>query len=138
MTMALTAAAEEGQMTDEGEIRDVLERYGRGLNSGDADLVMSCYAADAIFMPTALPTVAGAALRGWYTKFFEATKMDVTFTIDEVVLSGTLAYAVTRSHGTQTALAKDTASPESNREVFIFAREDGAWKISRYLFNKPQ
>ena len=125
-------------MTDEGEIRDVLERYQRELNSGDTDLVMSCYAAGAIFMPTTLPTVAGAALRSWYGKFFEATKMDVMFTIDEVVVSGTVAYALTRSHGTQTMLARGTASPESNREVFIFAREDGAWKISRYLFNKPR
>ena len=64
--------------------------------------------------------------------------MDVTLTIDEVVVSGTVAYALTRSHGTQTVLARGTASPESNREVFIFAREGGAWKISRYLFNKPQ
>jgi len=125
-------------MTAEGEIRAVLERYERALNSGDADLVVSCYAADAVFMPTNLPTVTGAALRGWYAKFFEAIKMDVTFTIDEVVASGTVAYALTRSHGTQTVLANGAASPESNREVFIFGREDGAWKITRYLFNKPQ
>lgn len=125
-------------MTGEAEIRDALERYQRGLNSGDADLVVSCYAADAIFMPSFLPTVAGPALRSWYAKFFEATKMDVTFAIDEVVVSGTVAYALTRSHGTQTVLARGTRSPESNREAFIFAREDGAWKISRYLFNKPQ
>jgi uncharacterized protein (TIGR02246 family) len=125
-------------LTDEGEIREVLERYQRALNDGDADLVMSCYAADATLMPTALPTVTGAALRGWYAKFFEATKMDVNFTIDEVVASGTVAYALTRSQGTQTVLAKGTASPESNREVFVFGREDGAWKIARYLFNKPQ
>jgi uncharacterized protein (TIGR02246 family) len=134
----VAAALEEGQMTDAAEVRDVLERYERALNSGDADLAMSCYAADAIVMPTALPTVEGAALRGWYAKFFEASKMAVTFTIDEVVASGAVAYAVTRSHGTMTALANGTTSPEANREVFIFAREDGAWKISRYLFNKPQ
>jgi uncharacterized protein (TIGR02246 family) len=125
-------------MTDEDEIRDVLEQYQRALNTGDTDLAMSGYAADAIIMPTTLPTVAGAALRGWYAKFFEATKMDVSFTIDEVVVSGPIAYALTRSHGTQTALATGAASPESNREVFILAREDGAWKISRYLFNKPE
>jgi uncharacterized protein (TIGR02246 family) len=125
-------------MTDEAEIRALIERYQRALNSGDADLAASCYGADAIFMPTTLPTVAGPALRGWYAKFFETTKMDVTFTIDEVVVSRTVAYALTRSEGTQTVLATDTASPESNREVFLFARDDGAWKISRYLFNKPQ
>jgi uncharacterized protein (TIGR02246 family) len=124
-------------MTDEAEIREVLKRYQQALNDGDADLAMTCYAADAVFMPTTLPTVTGAALRGWYAKFFQASKMDVTFAIDEVVASGPVAYALTRSQGTQTVPAKGTASPESNREVFIFGREDGAWKISRYMFNKP-
>jgi hypothetical protein len=35
-------------------------------------------------------------------------------------------------------LAQGTTSPESNREIFIFARENGAWKIARYMYNKPQ
>jgi uncharacterized protein (TIGR02246 family) len=125
-------------MTDEDEIRELLERYQQALNSGDTDLAMSCYAPDAIFMPTTLPTVTCPALRGWYARFFETTKMDVTFTIDEVLASGPVAYALTRSHGMQTARARGTTSPESNREVFIFGREGGAWKISRYIFNKPQ
>jgi hypothetical protein len=38
----------------------------------------------------------------------------------------------------QTTLATGTDTAESNREVFIFRRQDDAWKISRYLFNKPR
>jgi uncharacterized protein (TIGR02246 family) len=123
---------------DEDEIRALLRRYERALNTGDAELAASCYTSDAMFMPTTLPTVQGAAIRGWYEEFFKTTKMDVTFTLDEVVIAGPLAYAMTRSHGTQTALARGTASPESNREIFIFARENGVWRIARYLFNKPE
>jgi hypothetical protein len=26
--------------------------------------------------------------------------------------------------------------PESNRELFVFARKAGTWRIARYLFNK--
>jgi hypothetical protein len=26
---------------------------------------------------------------------------------------------------------------EENREVFVFTRADGAWRIARYMFNKP-
>jgi uncharacterized protein (TIGR02246 family) len=126
-------------MTDEDDIRGVLRRYERALDTGDSDLAASCYAADAIIMPTTLPTVTGLAIQGWYETFFKATKMDVEFTIDEVVVaSDTVAYAMTRSHGTQTVLARGAASPESNREVFIFSRADGTWKISRYMFNKPE
>ena len=60
-------------MTDEDQIRDVLGQYERALNSGDADLVMSGYASDALFMPTTLPTVTIADMREWYEKFFAAT-----------------------------------------------------------------
>jgi ketosteroid isomerase-like protein len=126
-------------MTDEEEIRGVLARYERALDEGDTDLAASCYAAAAIIMPTTLPTVPGTAVRRWYAEFFKVTRMDVKFTVDEVVVgSGTMAYAMTRSQGTQTSLATGTASPESNREIFIFTREGGAWKIARYMFNKPQ
>jgi uncharacterized protein (TIGR02246 family) len=126
-------------MTDEDEIRGVLARYEQALDTGDPDLAASCYAAEAVIMPTTLPTVQGTAIRRWYAEFFKVTKMDVTFAVDEVVVAGGIvAYAMTRSHGTQTSLATGTASPESNREIFIFTREGATWKIARYMFNKPQ
>ena len=126
-------------MTDDDEIRGLLERYERALNSGDARLATSCDAAGAILIPPNQPTLRGAEIQDSYDQFFKAAKMDVRFTIDElVVASGAVAYAMTRSNGTQTVLARGTASPESNREMFIFVREDGAWKIARYLFNKPE
>ena len=46
--------------TDEDQIRDLLAIYERALNTGDAALAASCYALHGIFMPTTLPTVAGA------------------------------------------------------------------------------
>ena len=32
--------------------------------------------------------------------------------------------------------ADGTTAPEENRELFVFARHAGEWKISRYMFNK--
>lgn len=55
---------------------------------------------------------------------------------DEVTVVGDFAYARTRSEGTQTILATDETTSEANRELFTFAKEDGRWKIARYLFNK--
>ncbi len=126
-------------MTAEHDIRDLLDTYERSLNTSDATLATACYTRDGVFMPTGLPTAAGEALHDAYAQTFEAIRLSVDFTIDElVVASEDLAYALTRSNGTQTTLATGTDSAESNREVFLFARQDGAWKISRYLFNKPR
>lgn len=98
----------------------------------------TCSASSASAAASALLRIscpAAAAYRG----IFGAIKLDVEFTIDElVVASEDLAYALTRSKGTQTVLAAGTSGPESNREVFVLRRESGAWKIARYMFNKAQ
>jgi uncharacterized protein (TIGR02246 family) len=126
-------------MTAEHDIRDLLTTYERSLNTSDAALATACYTSDGVFMPTTPPTAVGDGLYDAYAGIFAAIKLSVTFTIDElVVATDELAHALTRSNGTQTVLRTGDQSAESNREVFIFARQEGAWKISRYLFNKPQ
>ena len=126
--------------THENQIRDLLATYERSLNTGDADLAASCYAADGVFMPTTLPTVTGAEMVGGYRQIFDTIRLGVGFTIDElVVTSEESAYALTRSNGTQTVIATGDQTAESNRETFLFQRTDtDGWKISRYMFNKPE
>jgi uncharacterized protein (TIGR02246 family) len=125
---------------NENQIRDLLVTYERSLNTGDADLAASCYAADGVFMPTTLPTVTGADMADGYRRIFDAIRLNVTFTIDElVVTSDETAHALTRSNGTQTVLSTGDESAESNREIFLFQRTNtDGWKISRYMFNKPE
>jgi uncharacterized protein (TIGR02246 family) len=126
-------------MSDEDEIRALLDTYERSLNDSDAALAATCYTTDGVFMPTTLPTLSGAALSGGYADVFRNVGLSVTFTVDElVVASESVAYALTRSNGIQTVNATGEKNKESNREVFVFAREGGSWKISRYLFNKPE
>jgi uncharacterized protein (TIGR02246 family) len=125
-------------MSHEDEIRALLSTYQQSLNDSDAALAAACYTADGVFMPTTLPTVSGGDMREGYATLFRNIRLSVTFTIDElVVASDSVAYALTRSNGTQVVIASDSKTAESNREVFIFGREQGSWKIRRYLFNKP-
>jgi uncharacterized protein (TIGR02246 family) len=126
-------------MAADDEIRELLKTYERSLNTSDAVLAARCYTSDGVFMPTTLPTARGAAMEAAYVRTFDAIRLSVKFTVDELVIaSNTIAYALTRSNGTQTVLATGAETAESNREVFIFAIEDDTWRIRRYLFNKPQ
>jgi uncharacterized protein (TIGR02246 family) len=126
-------------MTAQEDIRDLLQAYETSLNTSDADLAAACYTADGVFMPTTVPTASGPAMRDTYSSIFDAVKLDVVFTIDElVVASDELAYALTRSNGTQMVLANGASGTESNREVFVLRKEAGTWKIARYMFNKAQ
>ena len=72
----------------EGQIRELLGTYERSLDTSDADLAASCYTPDGIFTPTTLPTVAGTNMAEGYGQIFEAIRLDVTFTIDELVVTG--------------------------------------------------
>lgn len=118
-------------------VRTLLATYERSLNTSDADLAASCYTADGIFMPTALPTASGKELRAAYANIFAAIQLNVTFAVDELVVVGEeTAYALTRSNGEVTILATGATNAEANREMFIFRREAGGWKIARYMFNK--
>jgi uncharacterized protein (TIGR02246 family) len=120
------------------QIRSLLATYERSLNTSDAALAASCYTPDGIFMPTTLPTAQGADMEGAYRQIFEAIRLDVSFTIDELVItSDHSAYALTRSNGTQTVLATGDQAAESNREIFLFRHTDAGWQIARYMFNKP-
>lgn len=120
------------------QIRSLLAMYEQALKTSDAALAASCYTTDGIFMPSTLPTAEGAGMEGAYRQIFGAIRLDVTFTIDELQITGDhSAYALTRSRGTQTVLATGESTPESNREIFLFHRTDIGWKIARYMFNKP-
>ncbi len=124
--------------THDDQIRALLATYEQSLNTSDAALAASCYSPDAIFMPTTLPTAKGAGMEGAYRQIFDAIRLDVTFTIDELeITSDDSAYALTRSNGTQTVLATGDQTAESNREIFLFRHTDTGWKIARYMFNKP-
>jgi uncharacterized protein (TIGR02246 family) len=119
------------------QVTTLLATYQRALNTSNAALAASCYTADGVFMPTTLPTATGDHLAAAYEAIFAAIALDVEFTVDELVVTGDASgYALTRSNGTQTVLATGSASPEANREIFLFAQEAGTWKIARYMFNK--
>jgi len=135
---ATTTTLSMSTATDEKTIRQLLSSYESSLNTSNADLAASCYTNDGLFMPTTLPTATGTeALKDSYMAIFGNIQLAVKFTVDELVItSDTSAYALTQSAGQVTVKATGDQAAEANREIFIFAKVDGDWKIARYMFNK--
>ena len=122
---------------DKVQIRSLLNRYEAALNSSDVDAVLALYADDGVFMPTNAPTASGAtAVRAAYEHVFGLIKLDIAFSIDEIVVDDKLAFATTGSKGRVTILSEKVTAPEENRELFAFQKVNGVWKIARYMFNK--
>ncbi|MGI5518379.1 YybH family protein [Streptomyces sp. CA-106131] len=123
---------------DQEQIRTLLAAYEKSLNTSDAKAAEAVYADDGVFYPYNLPTAAGGELRGSYESIFKVIRLNITFTVHEIVVDGALAYATTGSRGEVTILADNVTVPEENREVFVFRKADGEWKIARYMFNKSE
>src|SRR5438093_7644322 len=121
----------------EEQLRALLATYETSLNAGDAGRIAQLYADDGVFMPASFPTASGrSAVRGAYDAVFSNIRIAIHFTVDELTVKSDVAYARTHSAGTATVVATGASGPEANRELFIFAREPGGWKIARYMFNK--
>ncbi|MCA9736898.1 MAG: SgcJ/EcaC family oxidoreductase [Gemmatimonadota bacterium] len=121
----------------EESIRALLANYELLLNASDAEGIAELYSANGIFMPQGFPTADGRdAVLATYRTIFNTIALDIEFTVDEIAGGEGIATALTRSNGSVRVNATGAEAPESNRELFVFAQEDGAWRIARYMFNK--
>ena len=124
---------------DTQQIERLLTEYKHSLNSSDAALARSLYAKDGVFMPTGAPSAIGSEnILKSYEFIFSQIQLQIEFYIDEIVVDETFAFATTSSKGTSLIHANGQTVPEENRELFVFEKIDGVWKIARYMFNKTK
>jgi uncharacterized protein (TIGR02246 family) len=117
------------------DIVNVIKAYEKSLNASDTATALELYGEDPIFMPEYSAALSGReAVRAGYDHVFETLKLNVIFTVHEVVEMGDLAYVRTTSAGETEILSKKRKVKEGNNELFIFRKELGKWKIHRYLF----
>ncbi len=122
---------------DNTAIEATLKQYEAALNASDVDGVLALYTEDGVFMPTEAPTAVGHdQVRATYEHVFGMIKLNIAFSIDEIVQHGDFAFARTVSRGEVTVLAEGVILPEENRELFVLKKTGDDWKIARYMFNK--
>jgi uncharacterized protein (TIGR02246 family) len=120
-------------------IEQLLSEYQKALNTSDAKLAQSLYTKDGIFMPTEAPSGIGSeGILKSYEFVFSQIQLNIEFFIEEIQVEGNMAFAVTSSKGTTFIHATGDTIPEANRELFVFEKVNGTWKIARYMFNKTE
>lgn len=127
------------QKEEKKKIEELLSTYQTSLNTSDAKLAQSLYTKDGVFMPTEAPSGIGSeGILKSYEFVFSQIQLNIEFFIEEIEVEGNLAFAVTSSKGTVKIHATGDEAPEANRELFVFEKVDGEWKIARYMFNKTE
>ena len=125
------------QTTEKTAIEKLLFSYRDALNASDVNKVLPLYTADGVFMPSNAPSAIGQEqIKGSYEFVFSQIQLNIEFFIDEIVVNGDYAFAMTRSKGSTLIHANGQTVAEENRELFVLQKLSGQWKISRYMFNK--
>lgn len=118
-------------------IEKLLFSYRDALNASDTDKVLPLYTTNGVFMPSNAPTAVGQEqVKGAYDFVFKNIQLKIEFFIDEIEVHDGFAFARTTSKGTTLIHATGQTVPEENRELFVLQKDNGRWKISRYMFNK--
>jgi len=128
---------EKMESNEKNEIKKLLFTYRDALNASDVNKVLPLYTEDGIFMPSGAPTSIGTEqVKGAYEFVFSNIELSIEFYVDEISINGDYAFARTTSKGSTLIHATGATVPEENRELFVLQKENGQWKIDRYMFNK--
>lgn len=128
-------------MDDKQTITEVLKSYEKCVNQSDAVGLGALYEEDAILYPDRMATYEGAAnIAAFYQYAFGMLTLNLSFSISEkdIYVEGNTGFATTNSTGTRYLKESEQTVPEINRELWVFKKVSGAWKISRYCFNKTE
>jgi uncharacterized protein (TIGR02246 family) len=127
-----TFAADNGA---KAQFEQLLNTYSKGLARKDVDGILDLYSSDPVFMPEyAPPAVGREAVRNAYEWVFETLKLDGHFQVHEAEVIGDTAWVRTNSTGRFTVIATGMEADVANSELFLFKRENGTWRIHRYIF----
>lgn len=131
-----TETEESNLKEDEDLIRARLTSYRDALADSDAEAIASNYTEDGVVMGPGSPTAIGEELVPTYEAIFSSVGLDLDFTLANIIIGDKYAVVQSTSDGTATVHATGDKAPEQNRELFIMEKDNGEWKIARYMYNK--
>lgn len=142
-SFAVDASAQAPSTThaaDEAAIAEFNRRYLKAINDGDIDTLASLTTEGHMMVSSGGPPLVGKqALVDAMTRAFQANDFEESWTPEETVVSGDLAY----QRGTFVVVAKPKAGGAETRTTGNFLRiyrkqPDGAWFMVRDTFNSQQ
>lgn len=130
---------DEGRKSDITAIKEMLNQYAVGVNTGDFDLWISLWTDDGVQMPPDTPVRIGKEqIREGMKPAFDQMNLDIAITIEEAKVYGDLG--LTRCRYTLKMTPKTggetiNAMPDGKALTLYKRQSDGSWKIVYDCFN---
>ena len=123
-------------VAENSDIEKLLSSYGEALNASDVSKTIALFMNDGMLMPQGAPIAKGREqLKAAYEGLYKMFQLNVEYITDEVVVNGDDAFARTNSKGKTLIRANSETIPVDNKELFMLHKDNGQWKIAKYMFN---
>jgi uncharacterized protein (TIGR02246 family) len=118
---------------DKQQIRDLIDNWNRASASGDISKILSLMDEDAVFLRAQHPAMRGrAAFAAQFQKAIEQLRIEATSNVQEIDISGDMAYCWNELSVTMTPLKGGTSMQHTGPVLTIFRKKaDGSWVLSR-------
>ena len=118
---------------DKQQIRDLIDNWNRASAAGDISKILSLMDEDAVFLRAQHPPMRGReAFAAQFMKAIEQVRIEATSDVQEIDVSGDMAYCWNELSVTLTPLKGGTPMRHTGPVLTIFRRKaDGKWVLSR-------
>jgi len=131
-----TSCAPAPNEADPTAISEAREQLIAALNNDNVDGIMAILTGDHITMAPNEPALALTALRAWHQSRISESKLDMSFTSEEILMVGDWAFERWTSSLTLTPTAGGSPTRDSNKGIWVWKRQaDGTWRLARSIWN---
>lgn len=124
---------------EKAAIEKLIVAYQDALNASDVNRVVDLYTKNGVLIANAAPTAEGTEqVKGTYQYVFDNFTYTLQFTILDIEVHGNVAFARSTSKGSFVIKSGGQTVADENRELFVFEKVNGQWKIARYMYNKSK
>ena len=118
---------------DERAIRDLIEQWHRATAAGDVEAVLRLMSEDVVFLVPGIAPIQGrSAFEAGLRQLLKSHRIDSSGDVQEIRVSASLAYSLTRLSVSITPLAGGSANVRSGSALSIFRKTaDGSWQLVR-------
>jgi uncharacterized protein (TIGR02246 family) len=125
--------SQSGMNTDEQAIRELIAKWHRATAAGEVDTILDCMTDDVVFLVAGRPPMAGrATFESGLRELLKTHRLASSGDVTEVVVSGDLAYSLTRLTVRMEPLAGGEPIVRSGHTMSILRKfPDGRWRMTR-------
>lgn len=139
VSMLFIGTAANAQNKDKVAVEKLITTYFDALNAGNAEKVTTLFTKAGVLLAQGAPTATGSEqVNGTFKYVFDNFSYALKVSVGEIVIQGKYAIVSSTSTGSFVIKAKKETVPADYRETFILQKENGDWKIARYMYNEPK